>query len=147
VKLWNVAAGAAPLLEATLELPGATAIDSLAFSPDARSLAAGQLGSASVWNVADTGHPDYEYDYVDQSSAPIIALAFSPDGATLAMADSTGLIFEGSKTTDEASEIVQETEPQGAITSMSLSFGAGDHLSAAETESGKLGANLWQVTD
>jgi WD40 repeat protein len=78
--------GALPLL-----LPGVVMVDSLAFSPDGKLLAAGGSlpiagntnGSIFVWDVQNPK----AYPTVRRSSTPIVSISFSPDGARLASAN------------------------------------------------------------
>jgi Protein kinase domain/Anaphase-promoting complex subunit 4 WD40 domain/WD domain, G-beta repeat len=80
-------------LEATVTDPGSRAsVLSVALSPDARTLATGDLygGRTSLWDVA-TGQRIITV--TEPGSQGVAAVAFSPDGRTLATGDLSGGIY------------------------------------------------------
>ena len=83
-RLWNLAAG-----RQLAALPiGSGGVDSVAFSPDGKTLATGVGdGTAWLWNVAtgqQIGNP------LTGGSSTVNSVAFSPDGKTLATGDGDG---------------------------------------------------------
>jgi WD40 repeat protein/tRNA A-37 threonylcarbamoyl transferase component Bud32 len=77
ISLWNSSAG----LE-TLTLPALGAMETVAFNPKGRYLAAagGPRGDVRVWNLDSPDHPIVDKGH----KGAVFALAFSPDGQTLA---------------------------------------------------------------
>jgi WD40 repeat protein len=85
VRLWNTQAGT---LTATLTAPND--VDSLAFSPDGHTMAAGTSGGTTLlWDVATRAVAATFPNHVpnepnDPSIAPVTTVAYSQDGSTLA---------------------------------------------------------------
>ncbi|MGX1807598.1 nSTAND1 domain-containing NTPase [Nocardia sp. NPDC055321] len=74
-------------------------IQSVAFSPDGRTLAVAGMGDAStygyggivdLWNISDATRPERLGTPIIDSDAPIHAVEFGPDGRTLATSGRTG---------------------------------------------------------
>ena len=85
VNLTDTAGPGNAKLIAALPDPGTKGVISVAFSPDGRTLAAGDAnGKAYVWDVT-TAKPITTL--TDPGSAGINSVAFSPDGKTLAIGD------------------------------------------------------------
>jgi len=85
VNLVDTAGPGTAKLIATLPDPVSRGVNSVAFSPDGETLAAGDAnGSAYVWNIA-TAKPIATLS--DPNSAGINSVAFSPDSKTLATGD------------------------------------------------------------
>jgi WD40 repeat protein len=85
VRFWNAATS-----QLIRTLPGNSstgAVQSVAFSPDGKTLADGETGGTRLWNVA-TGKPAVTLP-TDSPSSQVYSVAFSPDGGTLAV-DSSG---------------------------------------------------------
>ncbi len=66
-------------------------IDSVAFSPNGKLLAAGGLNAAELWNVS-TGKAVGEVDDHQRFLNSAVTVAFSPDGQTLATGDASGSV-------------------------------------------------------
>jgi RNA polymerase sigma factor (sigma-70 family) len=88
VRIWDLASG-----QQVRALNGhAGWVMSLAFSPDGRTLAAGNWRNVRLWEVS-TGQ---ERRRLEGHEGDVTALAFSPDGRTLtsAASDTTGLVWD-----------------------------------------------------
>ncbi|MFF9061797.1 hypothetical protein ACF09K_24340 [Streptomyces sp. NPDC014882] len=83
VRLWNTADPARPARGRALK--AGSSVQSLAFSPDSRTLAAGtENGTVHLWKGADTGRPTPLGEPLAGPANPVMSVAFSPDGHTLA---------------------------------------------------------------
>ncbi|MFJ5681623.1 hypothetical protein [Streptomyces sp. NPDC093099] len=154
VDLWSLTSPSHPVLLGRPESPAVQgfdalgSIESLAFSPDGHTLAAGRhTGLVSLWDVT---HPDD----VKPAKAPLNLdcpdvfshrVAFSPDGHTLAAAcdDDAGTIRLWN-TTDPAHPVRGRSLKAGHPVN-SLAFSPDGHTLAAGSSPGTV--HLWKVTD
>ncbi|MFF2650161.1 hypothetical protein [Streptomyces sp. NPDC058045] len=83
IRLWNTADPAHPGRGRSLK--AGHRVNTLAFSPDSHTLAAGSSDSTvHLWKVADPGHPAPLVKPLTGPAQPVMSVAFSPDGHTLA---------------------------------------------------------------
>ncbi|MFF3127070.1 hypothetical protein ACFVRD_33290 [Streptomyces sp. NPDC057908] len=154
VELWSLTSPSHPVLLGRPESPAIqdfdamSSIESLAFSPDGRTLAAGwHAGLVSLWDVT---HPDD----VKPAKAPLNLdcpdvfshrVAFSPDGHTLAAAcdDDAGTISLWD-TTDPAHPVRGRSLKTGHPVN-SLAFSPDGRTLAAGSSPGAV--HLWKVAD
>jgi len=94
VTLWNVTDPARLTQIAVLPAPGGVnQVNSVAFSPDGRTLASGLSdGTVLLWDVADPARATRIATLTGQAGN-LTALAFSPDGHLLASASPDGTVF------------------------------------------------------
>ena len=65
-------------------------VNSVAFSPDGRTLAAGSADDKVwLWNITNPAHPAQLGQPLTGASGGVASVAFSPDGQTLAAGDIT----------------------------------------------------------
>ncbi|MFH9354851.1 NACHT and WD repeat domain-containing protein [Kitasatospora sp. NPDC017646] len=84
IGLWN-AADPSHLTRQGQPLDVGSALESVAFSPDGRTLAAGAKDShVHLWNLTDPEHPAQIDKPLAGPADPVMSVAFSPDGHTLA---------------------------------------------------------------
>jgi WD40 repeat protein len=115
-------------------LVSGSAVDSVAFSPDGRALAAADIvGDIGLWDVA-TGRKTAT---LAQGSL-VDSVAFSPDGRTLAAGDSSGDIGLWDVATGRKTATLAQGNPVG-----SLAFSPDGRTLAAGDSSGDIG--LWDV--
>ncbi|MFF2727413.1 AAA family ATPase [Streptomyces sp. NPDC058008] len=154
VDLWSLTSPSHPVLLGRPKTPGvegldaATSVESLAFAPDGRTLAAGWHGGlVSLWDVTSP-------DDVKPVGAPLVLgcpdvfshrIAFSPTGHTLATAcdDDAGTISLWD-TTDPAHPARGRSLKTGHAVNP-LGFSLDGHTLAAGSTDGTV--HLWKVTD
>ncbi|MFE1550895.1 AAA family ATPase [Streptomyces sp. NPDC058718] len=154
VDLWSLTSPSHPVLLDRLESPGIqdwdalSAVESLAFSPDGRTLAAGwHAGLVSLWNVTrpDDVKPVKAPLDLDCPDAFSRRVEFSPDGHTLVAAcdDDAGTISLWD-TADPAHPVRGRTLKTGHSVN-SLAFSPDGHTLAAGSTDNTV--HLWKVAD
>ena len=151
VGLWDVTdpARPRPLGQPLPSGPGIGApnvIQSVAFSPDGRTLASGNsIGNIQLWDIADPKHTHLLSQAVISGGSPIQSVAFSPGGHTLAVSDASGDI----QLWDIADRAHPSPlgQPQASATgaAVAVAFGPGGHILASGSFDGTV--RLWDATD
>ena len=155
VQLWDAADPAHPR-PLSQPLPGGigsgtvsgpAVIQSVAFSPDGRTLASGDdSGAIELWDVADPARPRLLGQTALPSGFPSAqSVAFSPDGRTLAIgsADGTTWLFD---IADPAQPRLLGPSLTSTLTPVqSVAFSPGGHTLASGSLDGTV--RLWDVTD
>jgi WD40 repeat protein len=124
----------------------ASAVLSVAFSPDGRTLAAGTYDDKVwLWNVTSPGHPTPIGQPLTGPTSTVDSVAFSPDGRTLAAAsDSDYKVWLWNVTSPGHPTPIGQplTGPAGAV--LSVAFSPDSRTLAAGTYDDKVW--LWNVT-
>ncbi|MGW4383382.1 nSTAND1 domain-containing NTPase [Kitasatospora sp. NPDC004531] len=89
--LWDVSSAGHPRALGTVEQLPWGAVQSVAFAPDGRVLAAADSGGEiRLWSLTGPGRPTPIGEPLSGPAHPIASVAFAPDGHTLAAADAGG---------------------------------------------------------
>jgi WD40 repeat protein len=80
IRLWNVTDFAHPAVLSELTIPGEGYVPSIAFSPDGRTLAGGDI--LKLWNVVDPAHPTPLAELVGHPQGTMLVV-FSPNRSIL----------------------------------------------------------------
>jgi WD40 repeat protein len=155
VQLWNVGDPAHP---STLGQPLAAPtgfVNSVAFSPDGRTLAAGSgqtdatgHGAIQLWNVTNPAHPIALGKALITPGYGVNSVAFSPDGHTLASASGRGTV-QLWNVADPAHPTALGQALTGATHGVfSVAFSPNGHILAGGTGGPSSGQILlWDVTN
>jgi WD40 repeat protein len=125
---------------------GGDSIESVAFSPDGRTLAAATGGTIRLWDMADPARPRALGPPVTVSTTGrVFSVAFSPDGRTLASGDYDGLVRLWD-VTDPAHPRALGPPLAGRIGALtSVAFSPEDPTLADASVNGMI--QLWNVAD
>lgn len=134
VYLWNRSTGG----ETTLNYRGSQEIDTIAFRPDGRTLAAGTYeGGLYLWNLSAKAPLTLQAP----TNQPINALAFSPGGQTLAVGGFSGVTLWNNLSADPTSTSPVGVQ-QASISSVGFSPDSGYLVAGGEQDGATY---LWKL--
>lgn len=135
----NRAGGGGHFPSSVVTVP-ANAVSSVAFSPDSRTLAAGD-GDGEVWlvNTADPANPVALGSALTGPAGSVSSVAFSPDGRTLAAGANDGSVWLWN-TADPANPVSLSSPLTGSVSDVSsVAFSPDGRTLAA----GTIGGTIW----
>ena len=153
VQLWNVAAPGNPSLLGQFRTSGTAAVQpallsvqSVAFSPDGRTVASGDAaGAVRLWNVTDPSNPSLLGQPPTTGTAAIHSVAFSPDGRTLASGDAAGAVRLWNVTDATNPSLLGQPLTTGAAAVQSVAFSRDGRTLATGHFDGVV--RLWDLAD
>jgi WD40 repeat protein len=123
----------------------ASAVLSVAFSPDGRTLAAGTYDDKVwLWNVTSPGHPTPIGQPLTGPAGIVLSVAFSPDGRTLAAASYDGAVWLWNVTSPGHPTPIGQPLTGPTSTIYSVAFSPDSRTLAAASGDDKVW--LWNVT-
>ena len=152
VQLWDVSDPARPRMlgrippgSYTID-PGSDTIDSLAFSPDGRTLAGGNHNSGTVrlWDLADPMRPRLRSS-VPAGGGAVASVAFSPDGHIVASGSPDGTVRLWDITDLSHPRSLGQPLTGGGAVVNSVAFSPDGHTLASGDSGGTV--RLWDVAD
>jgi hypothetical protein len=152
---WKLLGTASQRLPGPLSrLPMNTSVNSVAFSPDGRTLASGNgPGTIQLWNVTDPAHPVALGNPLTAAPAEVVSVALSPDGHSLVSAggDLSSSAIQLWNITDLAHPAALGEPLTGPATPFnSVAFSPNGHTLASGSGAPTFTAGaiqLWNVTD
>jgi WD40 repeat protein len=152
IRLWNVTDPAHPRplgqpLPSSLGIGGPAGAQSVAFSPDGRTLTSGNI---QLWDIADPTRPHL----LGQAMIPVVggfgnppiqSVAFSADGRTLAVGDSGNIQLWNVADPAHLQQLGQGLADAAGAPVQSVAFSAGGYVLASGDADGTV--RLWDVAD
>jgi len=147
--LWNTADPAHPVLLGESPKISKGDFDSMAFSPDGRTLAVGGytakgVGEVWLWNTADLARPALIRSPLTGPAAPVRSVAFSADGRTLAGGSADGKVWLWDTANPARPAPLHPLEAGGAAGVTSVAFSPHGSTLAVGADDGTV--SLWDFT-
>lgn len=143
VALWNTADPAHPTLRGQ-PLAVDKTVDSVAFSPDGHTLAAGSKDSdVHLWNVTDPDHPGTLGKALTGPANPVLSVAFSPDGHTLAAGSADNAVYLWNVTDLKTITPLGRPLTSPGVSVTAVAFSPDSHTLVAGNGDGAV--NLWEL--
>ncbi|MCZ4125140.1 nSTAND1 domain-containing NTPase [Streptomyces sp. H39-S7] len=147
VDLWNVTDPEHPSALGRPVSTDLTSVTSVAFSPDGRTLAAGnQNGTVSLWSTTDRNRPTPLGPPMTGPGGSVLSVRFGPDGHTLAVGgrDGTVALWNTAEPGHPVPLGQPLTGPRGPVHAMAFSPDGRTLAAAGDDRSGTI--QLWDVT-
>ena len=143
VNLWNTTDPGHPTRRGQ-PLPVGSSVNSVAFSPDGHTLAAGaEDNDVHLWNVTDPDHPAPVGKPLTGSSLAVMSVAFSPDGHTLAAGSADDAVYLWNVTNVKTITTLGRPLTTPGLAVDAVAFSPDSRTLAAGNSDGDV--NLWEL--
>jgi WD40 repeat protein/energy-coupling factor transporter ATP-binding protein EcfA2 len=143
VDLWNMTDPSRPTLRGQPLAVGSN-VNSVAFSPDGRTLAAGSTDNdVHLWNVTNPEHPASLGKALTGPALSVTSVAFSPDGHTLAAGSADDAVYLWNVTNVKVITPLGRTLTSPGLAVMAVAFSPDSGSLVAGNADGDV--NLWEL--
>jgi WD40 repeat protein len=143
VDLWNMTDPTHPTLRGQ-PLSVDSTVNSVAFSPDGHTLAAGAVDNdVHLWNVTDPDHPATLGKALTGPANSVASVAFSPDGHTLAAGSVDGAVYLWNVTNLKTITQLGRSLTSPGLAVMAVAFSPDSRTLVAGDDDGAV--NLWEL--